>query len=122
MNSEPISDTRARSGGPFHSRLEPFVDFIRQQRQQRKTWKEIAQLLRAEKGCPITFQGLHQFYRRFVKRQTRPHWERLTDTAQPLDQPVAPARRNTALASTPPTRSFRQPPTDRIQLNDPTKV
>jgi len=122
MNSEPISDAPARSGGPFHSRLEPFVDFIRQQRQRRKTWKEIAQLLRIEKGCPITFQGVHQFYRRFVKRQTRPHWERLTDTAQRLDRPVAPARRNSALASTPPPRSFRQPPTASIQLNDPTKV
>src|SRR5258706_13345968 len=120
MDLEPISDARSRSGGgrAFHSRLEPFVNFIRQQRQKRKTWKEIAQLLRAEKGCAITFQGVHQFYRRFLKRQARPHWERLTDTAQPLDKPTTSTRPNTALASTPRTPSFRLPPTDGIQLND----
>src|SRR6185503_21127970 len=122
MDLEPVSDARARRGGrAFHSRLEPFVNFIRQQRQNRKTWKEITQLLRAEKGCAITFQGVHQFYRRFVKRQARPHWERATDPAQPLHKPATSTRRNTALASTPPTPSFRLPPTDGIQLNDVTK-
>jgi hypothetical protein len=40
-------------GGPaFHSRLEPHVEFIRELRQQRRTWKEIASLLGTEKGCP----------------------------------------------------------------------
>ena len=58
-----------RGGRPFHSILEPHFDFIREQRQQRKTWQEIATLLRTEKGCVITFQGLHQFYRRYLKRQ-----------------------------------------------------
>ena len=81
MNPEIINDDlpakRQRSGGgrAFHSRLESFVDFIREQRQQRRTWQEIATLLRTEKGCAITFQGLHQFYRRHLKRQARPHWE-----------------------------------------------
>lgn len=89
MNPEIINDAkpvkRKRSGGgrPFHSRLEPFVDFIREQRQQRKTWQEIAARLRTEKGCGITFQGLHQFYRRYLKRQARPHWESKAATAPP---------------------------------------
>ena len=45
--------TKVGGGRAFHSRLEPFVDFIREQRQRRKTWKEIAGLLRDEKGCTI---------------------------------------------------------------------
>jgi hypothetical protein len=63
--------------------LETHVDFIRQQRRQRKTWQEIAAQLRTEKGCDITFQGLHQFYRRYLKRQARSHWESEAATAQP---------------------------------------
>jgi hypothetical protein len=88
MNPEIINDglpaKHKRSGGgrAFHSRLESFVDFIREQRQQRRTWQEIATLLRTEKGCAITFQGLHQFYRRYLKRQARPHWENEAVTAQ----------------------------------------
>ncbi|MGH7990679.1 MAG: hypothetical protein ACREDS_10895, partial [Limisphaerales bacterium] len=69
-------------GRAYRSRLESFVDLIRQQRQQRKTWQEIAKQLRNEKNCNITFQGLHQFYRRYLKRQSRPHWE---------NEPAAPA-------------------------------
>jgi hypothetical protein len=115
-------------GGPaFHSRLEPFVEFIRELRQQRRTWKEIATRLGTEKGCPITFQGLHQFYRRYVKRQVRPHWE---DSHKP--EAVAPARpnepasrpesgRKPILAVTPAPRTYRKPTPDSIELNDPTK-
>jgi len=89
MNPEIINDAkpvkRKRSGGgrPFHSRLESFVDFIREQRQQRRTWQEIAARLRTEKDCVITFQGLHQFYRRYLKRQARSHWESEAAMAQP---------------------------------------
>jgi len=74
---------RHDGGRAYRSRLEPFAEFIRQQRQQRKTWQEIATLLRTEKGCNITFQGLHQFYRRYLKRQARPHWESGAATPQP---------------------------------------
>ena len=122
--------TRGGSGGgpAFHSRLEPFVALIRAQRQQRKTWKEIAAWLKAEKDCPITFQGLHQFYRRYVKRQARPHWE---DGVEPLM--VAPAHprepasrpelsRKPVLAVIPASRSFRQPSPDSLNLNDPNKL
>lgn len=73
-----------RGGGrAYHSRLEPFVDFIREQRQQRRTWQEIATQLRTDHGCDITFQGLHQFYRRHLKRQARNHWESETTPAKP---------------------------------------
>jgi hypothetical protein len=89
MNSKSInvnqSVKRNRSGGgrPFHSRLELFVEFIREQRQQRRTWQEIAARLRTEKDCVITSQGLHQFYRRYLKRKARPHWEDAAEIAQP---------------------------------------
>jgi hypothetical protein len=117
MNPEIINDgqrakhKRCGGGRAFHSRLESFVDFIREQRQQRKTWQEIATLLRTEKGCSITFQGLHQFYRRYLKRQARPHWESEAVMAQPTtvkpetpDQKPTPATTPTA---TKPTNQYR---------------
>ena len=117
MNPEIINDGQPakhkRSGGgrAFHSRIESFVDFIREQRQQRKTWQEIATLLGTEKSCSITFQGLHQFYRRYLKRQARPHWEDGAVTAQPITvKPEAPAQ-NQMTATTPtatkPTNQYR---------------
>ena len=54
----PVKRKRCGGGRPFHSRLEPFVDFIREQRQRRRTWQEIAAVLFSEKGCPITAQGV----------------------------------------------------------------
>lgn len=115
-----------RGGGrAYRSRLEPFVDFIREQRQQRKTWQEIAERLGPEKGCSITFQGLHQFYRRYVKRQARPHWEDGL-VAQPTrpDWPghAPDPRRKATTAAVPASRPFRRPNPDDITLNDPTKL
>jgi len=81
-NDRPVKRKRSGGGRAFHSRLEAFTDFIREQRQQRRTLQEIATLLRTEKGCSITFQGLHQFYRRYLKRQARSHWESGAVTAQ----------------------------------------
>jgi hypothetical protein len=46
---------RKRGGKPFHSILEPHFDFIRELRQRRKTWQEIADLLFSEKGIRVTF-------------------------------------------------------------------
>jgi hypothetical protein len=117
MNPKIINDggqaKRKRSGGgrAFHSRLESFVDLIREQRQQRRTWQEIATLLRAEKGCSITFQGLHQFYRRYLKRQARPHWESESVMAHPTTvKPETPAQKPmpaTTPTATKPTNQYR---------------
>jgi hypothetical protein len=123
-------DTRTKNGRlgggrAYRSRLEPFVDYIRQQRQQRKTWKEIAELLRSEKGCDITFQGLHQFYRRYVKRQTRPHWEDksvLSQSTHPKVIAIKPASNRPTVAAIPAARPFRQPNPENINLNDLTKI
>jgi hypothetical protein len=106
MNSKSInvnqSVKRNRSGGgrPFHSRLELFVEFIREQRQQRRTWQEIAARLRTEKDCVITSQGLHQFYRRYLKRKARPHWEDAAEIAQPA---TAQPPSNKPMSATDPT-------------------
>ena len=121
MDSETKRE-RCGGGRAYRSRLESFVEFIREQRQQRRTWQEIAMLLRTEKGCPITVQGSHQLYRRRLKRQARPHWESEATLAQPAPvKPQAQARKP-VLAATPSPRSFRQPNPDDIKLNDPTKV
>lgn len=113
--------TKAGGGRAFHSRLEPFVEFIREQRQRRRTWKEIAESLRAGHDCVITFQGVHQFYRRYLRRMTRPHWERAPVQVPVTPLPVEPFR-NAPQASTPSERPFRKPPSDGIQLNDPSNV
>ena len=124
MDSDSKIKRRMKLGGgrAYRSRLESFVEFIREQRQQRRTWQEIATLLCTEKDCAITFQGLHQFYRRYLKRQTRPHWENEAVMAQPASVKTPAPARKPLLAATPTPRSYRQPSPDHIKLNDPTKL
>jgi hypothetical protein len=103
-----------RGGKPFHSILEPHYDFIRELRQRRKTWQEIADLLLSEKGIRVTFHAPYLFYRRRLKRATKPHWEDLS---------VFQPDRSNASASRPQSRSaplsaaptFKRP--DRSNLN-----
>ena len=121
MDSE-VKMKRRGGGRAYRSRLEVFVDFIREQRQQRRTWQEIAALLRNEKGCVITFQGLHQFYRRYLKRQAKPHWEDGAVMSQPATVKLQAPAYKPVLAATPTPRSYRQPSPDNIKLNDPTKL
>ena len=121
MDSDTKNE-RCRGGRAYRSRLESFVEFIREQRQRRQTWQEIAEQLRTEKGCAITFQGLHQFYRRYLKRQARPHWESEAILAQPATMKPQPPSRKPVVAATPTPRSYRQPSPDNIKLNDPTNI
>ena len=121
MDSETRNDQHG-GGRAYRSRLESFVDFIHEQRRHRKTWQEIAALLRTEKGCVITFQGLHQFYRRYLKRQARPHWEDGGVMVQPAPVNPSASASRPVLAATPTPRSFRQPSPENIKLNDPTKL
>jgi hypothetical protein len=87
-----MTDTaqRKRGGKAFHSILEPHFDFIHQQRQRRKTWQEIADLLLTEKGIRVTLYAPYHFYRRRLKRAS--HWENSTADSQP-DRPSAAANR-----------------------------
>jgi len=117
-DAQTMKRTKRGGGRAFHSVLEPHVDFIREQRHKRRTWKEIAELLCIQRRCPITYQGVHQFYRRYVNRQVRAHWER-----DATEHPASPERsRKTVLASTPRARPFKAPNPDSLNLNDPTNV
>src|SRR5947208_1184169 len=121
MNDDAAVHRPKRGGGrAYHSRLEPFVDFIREQRQRRRTWKEIAESLRAEKGCSVTLQGVHQFYRRYVQRSRKPHWE----TQFPLVPPpeTAEPAPKTVQAEMPRARPFRCPSVADLTLNNPLNV
>ncbi len=111
MGSETKNGRQTNRGGgqAYRSRLESFAEFIREQRQQRQTWQEIAALLRTEKGCAITFQGLHQFYRRYLKRQARPHWENEAATPAAQSPKANSQSRKPTLAATAQPRPFRQP-------------
>jgi hypothetical protein len=122
-NGGPVKRKRCGGGRAFHSRLESFVDFIREQRQRRKTWQEIAAVLSNEKSCAITAQGVHQFYRRYLHRRAQTHWEETPSVSKASTTPngIAPARKP-ILAATPPPREVRRPNLDDIKLNDPTNI
>ena len=103
-----------RGGKPFHSILEPHFDFIRELRQRRKTWHEIAELLLTEKGIHVTFHAPYLFYRRKLKRAAKPHWEDLS-VSQPYRSNASASRpqsRPTPLSAAP---TFKRP--DRSNLN-----
>ncbi len=121
MNDETTRHRPRRGGGrAYHSRLESFVDYIREQRQRRRTWKEIAESLRANKGCSVTLQGVHQFYRRYVQRSRKPHWETQFQLIPPPGS-AEPAPK-TVQAETPPARPFRRPSVSDLTLNNPLNV
>ena len=80
-----------RGGRAYHSILEPHFDFIRELRQRRKTWKEIADLLFSEKGIRVTLYAPYRFYRRRLKRAAKPHWENTTIDSQPSRPQSRPA-------------------------------
>ena len=124
MDLETKSERRVKRGGgrAYRSRLELFVDFIREQRQQRKSWQEIATRLRNEKACVITFQGLHQFYRRHLKKQARGHWENEIAVAQSANTKLPIPTRKPVLAAIPQPRSFRQPNPEQLETNDITNI
>jgi hypothetical protein len=126
MNPEIINDNRPakrnRSGGgrAFHSRLESFVDFIREQRQRRRTWKEIAAALSGEKGCTITAQGVHQFYRRHLQRHAKGNWEDAANhsESQPTRPSAAASRPQPGSAPLPPQVPFKRPDRSNININE----
>jgi hypothetical protein len=66
--------------------LEPHFDFIHQQRQRRKTWQEIADLLFSEKRVRVTLYAPYRFYRRKIKRAAKPHWENAGNNSE--SQPI----------------------------------
>ena len=88
-----MTETAPRKGGgkPFRSILTPHFDFIRELRQRRRTWKQITELLLAEKGIRVTVYAPYLFYRRKLKRAAKSNWEPAA-----IDSQHPPARTNTA--------------------------
>jgi hypothetical protein len=120
IDRERTKRVKLGGGRAYHSRLEPFVDFIRAQRRAGKTWAEVAELLRRKKNCASSFQGVHQFYRRFVERARKPHWEK--DTPSIFAEKIVHSSSKPLLAVTPAERLFRRPNTEDLTLNDPTTL
>jgi hypothetical protein len=100
-----------RGGKAFHSILEPHFDFIRQQRQRRKTWQEIADLLFSEKGIRVTLYAPYHFYRRQLERRAKGHWEdEAKQTSVPLAHPnPAACRPQPRQGPLPPSSDFKRP-------------
>ena len=95
-----MTETAQRKGGgkPFRSILEPHFEFIRELRQRRKTWRQITELLLTEKDIRVTVYAPYLFYRRKLKRSTKPNWEDAENNSE-----FQPARPHAA-ASRPPSR------------------
>jgi hypothetical protein len=107
-----------RGGRAFHSILEPHFDFIQQQRQRRKTWQEIAELLLNEKGIRVTLYAPYRFYRRKLKRVAKPNWENPGNDSRLLPAPLTPVVANPPQARPSPLPqqpTFNRP--DRSKIN-----
>ena len=100
-----------RGGRAYHSILELHFDFIRELRQRRKTWKEIAEALFIEKGVHVTLYAPYRFYQRQLKRRAKGHWEdAVNTTGLPPAHPTPAARRPKAKpAPLPAPPTFKQP-------------
>ena len=105
-------------GRAYHSVLESHFDFIRELRQRRKTWKEIAEVLFIEHGVHVTLYAPYRFYQRQLKRRAKGHWEDAENqTGLPPARPIAVAKGpQTQPAPLPAKPDFKQP--DLNKLND----
>jgi hypothetical protein len=107
-----------RGGRAYHSILEPHLDFIRELRQRRKTWKEIAEALFIEKGVHVTLYAPYRFYQRQLKRRAKGHWEDAENQTglAPTRPKVAAKGPQAQPAPLPAKPAFKQP--DLNKLND----
>lgn len=112
-----MNEKHHRGGRAYHSVLEPHFDFIRAQRQRRKTWQEIAELFRKEKGIRVTLYAPYHFYRRKLKRAAKPHWENATIDSQPAHPSTAASRPQPRPAPLPPASDFKRPDLSKFNLD-----
>jgi len=100
-----------RGGRAYHSILEPHFDFIRELRQRRKTWKEIAEALFVEKGVHVTLYAPYRFYQRQLKRRAKGHWEDAENqTGLPPARPITAGQGPQAPRAPPPAKPAFQKP------------
>jgi len=113
-----MTDTaqRKRGGKAFHSVLEPHFDFIQQQRQRRKTWQEIADLLFSGKGIRVTLYAPYHFYRRRLKRAS--HWENSSNDLQPAGPSAVASRPQSRPAPLPAATPFKRPNLSTINTEE----
>lgn len=57
---------------PFQSDLWNYLDQIRNWRRQKRTWREIAEALGTGYGIQISFQAVHDFFKRASRRKSLP--------------------------------------------------
>ena|ERR1022692_329887 len=114
-----MTEKRQRGGRAFHSILEPHFDFIREQRQRRKTWQEIADLLFTEKGIRVTLHAPYLFYRRKLRRakswEDGPNPKADSKESQPARPSAAASWPQSRPASLPMQPDFKRP--NRSNLN-----
>ena len=109
-----------RGGRAFHSILEPHFDFIRELRQQRKTWKEISEALHTEKSIRVTLYTPYRFYRRQLKRRAKGHWEDVPSPSNPIPADNRPAKASGQAFDIGEQFSAFPPQTPKPQNNDTT--
>jgi hypothetical protein len=109
-----------RGGRAYHSVLEPHFDFIHQQRQRRKTWKEIAMSLLTEKGIRVTLYAPYRFYRRKLKRAAKANLENAGNDSesQPAHPNVATSRPQSRPSPLPMKPDFKRPNLSTINTEE----
>ena len=58
-------------GPPYRSALEPFLEFIIEERRKGQTWKAIAEAISAQNGPVVTPQGVQDYFKRRRKKKPR---------------------------------------------------
>ena len=113
-----MTEKHQRGGRAYHSVLEPHLDFIREQRQRRKTWQEIAELLHTEQGIRVTLYAPYHFYRRKLKRAKQPHWEEAKLESSPA-RPIVPATRPESRSAPLPVQpTFKRPNKEQFKPDE----
>jgi hypothetical protein len=116
------TSTNHRGGRAWHSALEPHVEAIQRWRWQRKSWREIAALLAAEKGITVTLHAPYQFMRRRAARGVT--WEDSGNVnADPQTSIHAASKSNVTSTSTRsapalPSRGFQTPDRKSFDSDD----
>ncbi|HZQ46815.1 MAG TPA: hypothetical protein VFC07_07390 [Verrucomicrobiae bacterium] len=110
---------RKRGGRAYHSILEQHFDFIRQQRQRRKTRQEISDLLFTEKGIRVTLYAPYHFYRRFLRRRTKVHWENQSEhsESQPMRPSTAVSQSQSRPSPLPQEPIFKRPDLSKFNMD-----
>jgi hypothetical protein len=116
-----MTETAQRKGGgkPFRSILEPHFEFIRDLRQRRKTWRQITELLLTEKDIRVTVYAPYLFYRRKLKRATKPNWEDAGNNSefQPARPNAAASRPQSRQSPLPQQNAFNRPNLSKINTD-----